>query len=99
MALSSLSGSVRCRARPQRLRASAAPRASAAAQSAGASVPVGSRVRVKDSIVVYHVPKQKTGLTLQARPRTCHAAPHFLAARCTRCALAGLDRLPRCRAA
>ena len=63
MALS-LASSLRCRARPQRLRASTAPRASAAAQSAGASVPVGSRVRVKDSITVYHVPKQKTGLAL-----------------------------------
>ena len=63
MALS-VASSLRCRARPQRLHASTAPRASAAAQSAGAAVPVGSRVRVKDSITVYHVPKQKTGLAL-----------------------------------
>jgi hypothetical protein len=34
-------------------------------ESAGAAVPVGSRVRVKDAITVFHAPKNKAGLSLQ----------------------------------
>ena len=98
LAAVSLAGAAQPRARVAR---HAARRAgiTVAAQSAGAAFPIGSRVRVKDAIVVYHVPKQKTGLTLQARPRTRRAAPRVLAVRYTRSALAGLARLPRCRAA
>ena len=72
-----------CAAQPSaRVTRRAAHRAgavTAAAQSAGAAFPIGTRVRVKDSIVVYHVPKQKTGLTLQVRPLVCRAAPRVLA--------------------
>ncbi len=50
-------------ARRVRSRCGAAARASA--QSAGAAHALGSRVRVKDAITVFHAPKSKAGLSLQ----------------------------------
>jgi len=65
MAFSLATSAPRC-ARPQRLRAALPPRASAAgAPSTGAAVPVGTRVRVKDAITIFHAPKLKAGLSLQ----------------------------------
>jgi hypothetical protein len=79
LAAVSCPGAVLPRARIARPAARRAGLLTAAAQSAGAAFPIGTRVRVKDSIVVYHVPKQKTGLTLQVRPLVCRAVERVLA--------------------
>ena len=65
-------------ARPRARGAGSAPRrvvVAAAVQSAGAAFPIGSRVRVKDSITVYHVPKMKTGIALLASAPTVALPP------------------------
>lgn len=46
-------------------RVSVVVRASGAVESAGAAFPVGSRVRVKEDVTVFHAPKAKAGMSLK----------------------------------